>query len=355
LTFTAGPFVPGDTLTPAARITAIDPANARAALTLTSSLETDPWIARSDLLAEGPNDLAFVPEVAQDGTTVLRFGRGHGDGASTHGKTPRADDTFHAHYRTGTGMIGNIGADALAHIAAAPLALSNVTRVSNPLPAAGGARRETNAELRQRAPTSFLTQKRAVTLADYETLLTAHPDVQRAHARKRWLGGWSAIFLSVDRTGSTQVDDPFKAALLEYLEPFRMMGHDLTIDAPIYVPLAVALNACVHHDHFAQDVAEALAEAFSNGYRKDGTRAFFHPDNVTFSDHIYLSHIYRQAMAVPGVRDIQITDFRRAAANSPQAIDSGVLTFGPREIPVLANDPNHPDQGRLEITAEGGR
>lgn len=355
LTFTAGPFITGDPATPAARIVAFDPGRTRAALWLTSSLEPDRWRARRDLLDDGPEDLVFVPEVVEDGTTMLRFGRSHGDTPSTHGKTPIAGDVFQAHYRTGIGTIGNIGADALAHVGASPLALSNVSGVSNPLPAAGGARRETIAEARRRAPVSFLARKRAVTLADYEDLLAAHPDVQRAHARKRWLGGGSAIFLSVDRTGSMEVDDAFKSLLLDYLEPFRMMGHDLTVGAPIYVPLSVGFHACVDADHFADDVADALEEAFSTGFRKDGERAFFHPDNVSFSDRIFLSHIYRAAMAVPGVRDIVVTEFRRAASSGTQALDEGVLTFGPREIPVLANDPNHPDQGRLTIEAEGGR
>ncbi|SLN59725.1 hypothetical protein ROA7450_03095 [Roseovarius albus] len=355
LTFSAGSFEMGEPLVSAAQVLQVNPAKTTAALHLTSTHEPDSWLPRRDLLAEGPTALVFVPEVAIDGTTTLRFGRGHGDVPSSHGQTPRAEDAFSAHYRVGVGPIGNIGANALAHVAASPLALANVERVSNPLPALGGARRETIDEARQRAPVSFLKQKRAVTLSDYEALLNAHPDVQRAHARKRWLGGWSAIFLSVDRLGSLEVDDGFKTTLLTYLEPFRMMGHDLTIDAPIYVPLNVELKACVDMNHFAEDIAEALEEAFSTGYMRDGQLAFFHPDNVTFSSRIYLSHIYRQAMGIQGVRDVQVLEFRRAASSTSSAIGDGVLTFGPREIPVLANNPNHPDQGKLVILAEGGR
>lgn len=286
---------------------------------------------------------------------VLRFGQGHGTQASTHGRTPLAGDRFFSHYRVGTGRAGNIGADALAHIGAAGVALANVTQVRNPLPAAGGMNRETIDEVRQRAPVSFYEQRRAVTLADYEALLNKHPDVQRAHARKRWLGSWSAIFLSVDRAGGLDVDKDFSNALLDYLEPFRMMGHDLTIDAPIYVPLEVALKACVLPDHFADDVAEALRDNFSTGLREDGERAFFHPDNITFASEIYLSRLYQAAMRVPGVADIRVKLFQRASAQPSTALDEGVMTFGPREIPVLANDPNHPDQGTLTIETEGGR
>ena len=355
LSFTAGPFEVLDPTTPAARITALDPAVATADMHLVVDGKPGQWNPLPDLLSAGPEDRVFVPEVAHDGRVTLRFGQGHGGRASTHGRTPVAKDRFLAHYRVGTGRAGNIGADALAHIGASGLALANVTQVRNPVPAAGGMNRETIEEVRQRAPVSFYQQRRAVTLADYEVLLNKHPDVQRAHARKRWLGSWSAIFLSVDRVGGLDVDEDFANALLNYLEPFRMMGHDLSIDAPIYVPLEVALKACVLPDHFADDVAAALHEAFSNGLREDGERAFFHPDNITFASEIYLSRIYEAAMLVPGVEDIHVKTFRRASAPSSTALDEGVLTFGPREIPVLANGPNHPDLGTLTIETEGGR
>ena len=65
---------------------------------------------------------------------------------------------------------------------------------------------------------------RAVTLEDYETLLMMRDDVQRAQARKRWLGSWSAIFITVDRIGALEIDDSFRETLLDYLEPFRMMA-----------------------------------------------------------------------------------------------------------------------------------
>ncbi len=355
LTFTAGPFTPLDPDMPAARIIDIDPSQARAAITLSVAGSVQPWTPVPDLLGAGPEARVFVPEVAQDGTTTLRFGQGHEGAPSTQGKTPVAGDAFLAHYRVGTGDVGNIGADALAHVVASPAAIASVTGVRNWLPAAGGQDRETIVEARQRAPVSFREQRRAVTLKDYEDILNAHPDVQRAHARKRWLGAWSAIFLSVDRIGSLEVDEVFRDALLNYLEPFRMMGHDLTIDAPIHVPLSLALKACVKPDYFAEDVEAALKDRFSAGLTGSGAKAFFHPDNITFSSTIFLSRIYEEALQVDGVEDVIVTGFQRAAASNSQAIDDGFLTFGAREIPVLSNDPNRPDAGTLTIETEGGR
>lgn len=192
-----------------------------------------------------------------------------------------------------------------------------------------------------------------MTLTDYEALLNAHPQVQRATARKRWLGGWSAIFLTVDRSGGLPVNQPFRRMLLDYLEPYRMMGHDLAVDAPILAPLQITIRACAAPDALADKVAQALAARFSAGLAEDGRRGFFHPDNVSFGSRIYLSHIYRAALEVPGVADIRVTAFGRAG--EPDASDAGLLEFGPREIPVLSNDPNRPGEGRLTIQTGGGR
>lgn len=352
LTFAVEPFAPADGAS-AASFFATHPSQASAAITLAS--DSGGWSALPDLLGAGPESQVFVAEVETDGTTRLRFGQGTGDQPSTQGKSPVEDEAFTASYRVGLGTSGNIGAGALAHIAASPLHFANVAAVTNPMPALGGVNRETIAETRQRAPVAFNQLKRAVTLADYETLLTMRDDVQRAQARKRWLGSWSAIFLTVDRTGGLEIDDGFRNTLLTYLEPFRMMGHDLTIDEPIYMPLAITLRACAHPDAFADKVTEALHDRFSPGLTRTGQRGFFHPDNITFSSEIFLSHIYEAALAVPGVDDVSVEVFQRATATSSTGLEDGVLRFGPREIPILSNDPNRPSEGNLTIITEGGR
>lgn len=333
----------------------IDPADARPAIQLSVTDEAAPWDPVPDLLGASTEARVFVAEVSAAGRTRLRFGRAHGGQPSPHGRTPTEGQDFSANYRVGTGKRGNIGADALAHLATDIADPPQILRVRNPLPAQGGADRETIAQTRQRAPVSFLEQRRAVTLADYEALLTAHPEVQRAFARKRWLGSWSAIFLSVDRAGGLEVDDTFRDALLAYLEPFRMMGHDLTIDAPLHVALRLTMKVCVAPDYFAADVKRALERRFSAGLTETGQPGFFHPDALTFGAVIYLSRIYEAALAVPGVGDVTVTALDVASATQRSALEDGVIRFGPREIPVLSSDPNRPDAGTLTIITEGGR
>jgi len=342
------PAAPGS----AAALMRTDPALARPAITLHSA-ETLPiheagtrrWRAERTLLGGTASDPIFVAEVEADGSTRLRFGDGR------RGRRPEAGEHFEARYRVGTGAAGNIGADALAHVATDR---SEIASVSNPLPAAGSRRRETIAEVRKRAPVAFHTLERAVTLADYEALLMARDDVQRAQARKRWIGSWPAIFLTVDRVGGGPVDAAWRAELVAYIEPFRMMGHDLAVDAPIYVPLEIELRICVAPDHFAETVRRAVADAFSPGLGEDGRPGFFHPDNVTFGSEIFLSRLYERALAIDGVQDLTISRFRRAGA-AAGALEEGVLRFGRREIPILSNDPNRPSEGTLSIATEGGR
>ncbi|SIT01829.1 putative baseplate assembly protein [Roseivivax lentus] len=354
LTHAVRPFVPADTLAAAAYLT-VPPEDAVAAITLSCDAEADPWTPRADFIGTAADALAFVPEVEADGTTRLRFWAAPGGTEGLHGKTPEPGETFEARYRVGTGTAGNVGAEAIAHIAASGIVAPNVASVTNPLAATGGRNRETIAEIRQRAPLAFTRQYRAVTLADYEALLTDRDDVQRAQARKRDLGGWTAIFLTVDRVGGLEIDTDFRRALLAYLEPFRMMGHDLAIDAPVYVPLAIELKACAEPDAFADRIAEALEDRFSTGLMRDGRRGYFHPDNITFSSDIYLSRLYEAALEVDGVSDVRITRFSRAGRMTDEGLDAGVLSFGPREIPILSNDPNRPSEGSLTIVAEGGR
>ena len=100
------------------------------------------------------------------------------------GRRPDAGTAFTATYRVGNGSRGNIGADALVHIVAAPGVAGAIASVRNPLPAVGGAEPESLEDVRQRAPSAFRTQERAVTPADYAEVTGAQPadPAGRGHA-----------------------------------------------------------------------------------------------------------------------------------------------------------------------------
>jgi predicted phage baseplate assembly protein len=280
----------------------------------------------------------------------VRFGDG------TMGKKPDSDKTFAAHYRVGNGTDGNIGVGALCHIVPQVGGITGITRVYNPLPARGGVDMETNEEVRQFAPEAFRTQERAVTAEDYAEVAMRYPGIQKAVATFQWTGSWYTVFLVVDReAGKSVEEDPqFKEALYNHMEKYRMAGFDLELEDPVYVPLDIAVSVCVKPGYFKSDVEEALLKVFSNYEWEPGELGFFHPDNFTFAQPVYLSRIYESAVKVEGVSYVEIAKFERWGKGPNNEIENGILTPGRAEIVRLDNDPNYPENGKIEFTMKGG-
>jgi predicted phage baseplate assembly protein len=310
-----------------------------------------------DLLASDADATNFVVETEHDGRSRLRFGD------DVHGRRPNADTAFQARYRIGNGQAGNVGAEALAHVLIDSRLYENpgdipdparILAVRNPLAAAGGVDPEDVEVARRDAPEAFRTQERAVTRADYAAAAERSGEVQRAAATFRWTGSWHTVFVTADRPGGTEVDEPFEIRLRRHLERFRMAGYDLEIDAPRMVPLDVTLHICVKPGHFRSAVLAAVKRVLSADRLPDGTLGVFHPDNFSFGDAVYLSRIVATAQAVEGVDSVRVDRFQRLIAPSATSLEKGVIRVGRLEIAQLANNPNFRERGRLTLAAGGG-
>lgn len=310
---------------------------------------TDIWTARRDLLDGKPTTKAFVVETETDGLTQLRFGDG------VQGARPAAGTAWLATYRIGNGTRGNIGADKLVYVAAKD-SIAGITRVWNPLPARGGTNPETMEEARQKAPTAFRRQERAVTPDDYEDMARRVDDtIQRTACTFRWTGSWRTAFLSADRLGGLAVDAPFEKRLRAGLERYRMAGYDLEVDGPLYVSLEMEMVVCVDRNYFASDVKAALLTMFTRLRRPDGQPGLFHPDQFTFGQPVWLSPFYAAAQATAGVLSVQIDTFRRQGSTDTSGLTTGKLPMARLEMARLDNDPNFPDRGVFTLTTKGGR
>ena len=312
----------------------------------------DPWSPKGDLLSSESFALEFVAETDNGGGTTIRFGD------DENGMRPGKGTEFYAIYRVGNGTGGNIGAESITHLAGGTLLgdESLIDSVTNPKPASGGVDPETLEEVRQYAPQAFRVPKRAVTPDDYAKMTEKHPEVQRAAATLRWTGSWHTVFLTVDRFDGGAIDRAFEEDLREFLEPYRMAGQDLEIGGPEYVSLEIEMVICVDSDYFRSDVLAALEDVFSSDTRADGSLGFFHPDNFTFGQSLYLSELYAAAQKVAGVRYVlEVPTFQRLDLPHTSGLDAGVLTMGRLEIARLDNDPNFRDHGILTFTTRGGR
>jgi len=315
----------------------------------------DSWLPRRDLLRSDDNAAEFVVE-AEDNEAYLRFGDG------TFGLRPAPDTQFSATYRIGQGLSGNVGPDTLRHIASSDAALLTdlthpvIVNVRNPLPAVGGLDPETIDSVRASAPFAFRVQDRAVTADDYGLMAKkSDPTIQRAMGTFRWTGSWQTVFISVDPKGSETLPAATKANVQQKMEYYRMAGHDVEVDAAVYVSLEIEMTVCVTPGYFAADVELALLEGLSNRQLPDGTTGVFFPDNLTFGQTVYLSPIYARAQATPGVDSVDITKFQREGQGGQSGLADGKLLMHRLEIPRLDNDPNFPEHGTLKFTFVGGQ
>lgn len=327
-----------------------DPRQALAHVHVTSEPPYD-WENRYDLIASGPDDKHFVVEIDNFGKAHLRFGNGE------LGFQPAAGTTFRVTYRAGNGIAGNVGAESITRLVTRKTTFTGVDiKVRNPLAARGGTEPEPMAEAKLFAPYAFRKKlQRAIIAGDYQSLAARNPKLQRASGELAWTGSWYEADVAIDPLGSETVTDELLKDIQTYLERYRRMGHDLHVEQAEYVPILLALEVCALPHYQPGHVKAALLEAFSNRVLPGGKRGFFHPDNLTFGEGIYLSKIIATAQAVAGVECVQVKKFQRLFEASNHEIDNGILPLRLAEIAQLDNDPNFPERGKLEIHVGGGR
>jgi hypothetical protein len=325
-----------------------DPSQAVPVITLsgTTLAATETWEPEQDLLESGESDLVFVMEVESTGVATLRFGD------DTNGRVPETGTQFLASYRVGNGTAGNVGADSLTYFAGYP----RIQQCRNPLPASGGTDPETDDQIRRRAPQAFLTQERAVTMADYATVAEQNPQVDKAVANLRWTGSWYTVFIAAEPQSAGSLTSTLQKAVKKNVERYHLAGQDLEIDNPQYVPLQIQLEVCVDPSYFQSDVQQSLMQVLSSGVSSAGQKGLFYPDNFTFGQTVYLSPIYAAARTVAGVVSVRANAFQPQGTNTTtQFINAGEIPIGPLQIARLANDPNFPNHGQLSLVLEGGK
>jgi hypothetical protein len=364
------------------------------------------WTPVPDLLESDSSSRQFVVETDNAGIAHLRFGDG------IMGAMPPAGVALTARYRVGNGAAGNVGAETISSLVYRSEDTGGGLIVPrNPMPARGGTEPEPIEAARQFAPSAFRhTLERAITADDYATLAadnarrlsgrarlasgaelpppaplpreaqeeeageelpelkdicrTPFRNLQGARAKLRWTGSWNEVFVALDPSGDEEVPPELLDEVLVYLDPYRRIGHDVSIGPPIYIGLDVALRVCLLPEYLRAHVEAALLDVLSNRVLADGTRGIFHPDNLTFGDGIYASRIIGAAQAVQGVQSCALIRLKRYVIGEPPPLGAsasgdlplgGKLSLGPFEIARLDDDPGFPERGRLTLTMGGGR
>ncbi len=291
--------------------------------------------------------------------SVLRFGNG------TNGRLLPADAVVHARYQLGGGTAGNVGADQLFHVQPLTGGLGGaITAAFNPFDVVDGRDPESPERIRRNAPEAFRArQLRAVTLADYVRRAEEVSGVSRAVARYAWTGSWRAVRIAIDPLGFTALGDAASDALwqalrprvADHLEAVRLIGEDLELRPPRYVPLEVHVTVCLDGGIWREDIRFVLEQEFSDGWTSDGRRGFFHPDAWTFGQSLHRSAIEGRIQRIAGIRHVVRIAMMRFSAPQPGVPGAEVLEIGFDEVLLLANDPDHLERGLIRFEFQGGR
>jgi len=290
----------------------------------------------------------FMVETDEQGRSVLRFGNG------TTGKELPENAAVHCAYQVGRGLDGNIGADTLIYYYKTTPPWDEITAVSNPFDVTDGKAPEPVAEILRRVPEAFRArQLRAVTLKDYEDRAEEMSGVAKASARYAWTGSWRTVQVAIDPKGTTELRPDLKQEVARHLEAVRLIGEDIEIRPPRWVPLVIEVDICAHPHYWPEDIKYVLDMEFSEGYLPDGRTGFFHPDNWTFGQSLHASQIIGRIQEVEGVDHVKKLTMKRFS--QPDIISSEIIKVKANEIIQVRDNPEVMEEGSITFCVEGGR
>ena len=226
---------------------------------------------RLNLIHSDENGNHFIVETDEDNSSLIRFGNG------INGKSLPDNSEVHCTYQFGKGTDGNIGKDKLNNFD--KNLFPSITECWNPFDVTNGRDLEPVEEIIRRVPEAYLYEQfRAVTLNDYIKRAEEFPEVSRASARYMWTGSWRTVRISIDPVGTTVLDDILKDKLEKQLDSVRLIGEDIEIRPPLFVPLDLRVDICINSNYWSEDIKFILEQEFSDGFTPDGRMGFFHPD-----------------------------------------------------------------------------
>jgi hypothetical protein len=330
-------------------------------LTVTLPSTVDVGVDCLPTLLQAPaGSLSVVVDIEDHEPPVVRFRTG------AVGQAPPAGSELTARYQIGIGSVGNVPANALSVLEhdqnqGTPIPepefvayLPSVIVARNPVSGTGGTEPDVLDTVRRDAPDAFVAvPRRAVLAADYALAADQDPLVRQAFARRQWAGSWPLMTTVVDLSGNLAgaTEEAARAEVAARLDTVRMLGTEVAVISGTPIGLLIALEICVRP---GDDPDLVRGDALS--LLRPGTAAqpgLFHPSRLALGQAVYTSAVVAAVAGLAAVDAVALTEARRLS--EPAGTVHTVLTFGPDEVPVLDDDPQRPDRGRLDVVIRGGR
>lgn len=213
-------------------------------------------------------DQNYIVRIQDDGTTIVTFGDG-----TKGARLPSGLENITATYRSGIGLDGNLKAQQLSLLKTRPLGISEVI---NPLPATGGAPRESLTEAQVNAPATVRTLDRIVSIRDFGDFTQGFAGIGKAQAVPLWNGETQIVHITVAGVQGNDVlkDSNLYIKLVEAIDNARDPIQQVQIDS--YERLSFNLEARLLLDPryetkvVAEKILETLKTTFAFLKRKFG-------------------------------------------------------------------------------------
>lgn len=273
----------------------------------------------------------FIKEYTDTGFCKLTFGSGTGNDTSglinlvnnysnfinttALGEIPKQNSIMYVKYRVGGGSSANIGTNVLTNLGQFTMDVTgpNQTlnervrrslRVTNPIPAVGGAETPSLEELRNLVKYNFASQNRSVTIKDYVAQFLKMPGKYGLAFR------WSVeeqsnkimiTTIGLDSSGklSNISSSTLKQNIATWLADYRMINDYVEVGDGSIINLSAEIDIFV-------DKTFNQSEVVNNTIRK--TIEYFDIKKWSMGQDIYISNLIENLNNVPGV--LNIVDFR---------------------------------------------
>ena len=307
------------------------------------------WHRRPDFLASRRTDAHFLLDPTR-GLVDL------GDGE--HGRVAPNGARMFARYHATLAELGDLSAARSFDLDDSPgnrarfgdvaAARHDLAAASNPVPIAGGTRAETLAHAIGRAIDDREAPRRAVTLADYETLARQTPGVRIARASARanvrpGLGcvsaGGHVMVLIVPDSGAARPAPSrgLRAAVSRYLSRRRIVGTRVEVVGPEYVEVAVRATVAAFPRLNKTDVRARAIAALNRFF--DALRGGPDGTGWPFGRDVYRAEVLEVLDRTEGVDRVESLEFTvdgcAGHCGNVCLPANGLVAAGPHQIEVV--------------------
>ncbi len=219
------------------------------------------WHEAESMEGLGRGDRQFTTQTDDEEKMTVIFGDGR-YGA----RLPTGIENVKAVYRNGIGQMGNVTAGQISLLVTRPLGVKGVT---NPLPATGGADRDSRDQARRNAPIAVTALDRLVSVADYADFARTFAGIGKASAVRLADGRRQVVHLTIAGAGDIPIDkncDLYRnlaQALRQFGDPYQPVQIDIYHRKLLIISGKVRLLPDYLWEAVAPQIQAALRDTFS--------------------------------------------------------------------------------------------